>query len=126
MLELLRGFTPLGAQMTMVGGGSRSPLWLQIFADAYGMEVVKTSVDQEAAALGAAALGAVGCGVWKDFSRVDEAHQVRARLRPHEGNARLYRALRPAFEELRASQARLGERLHALGENQEANEEDRA
>ncbi len=114
VLELLRVFTVLSGEMLMVGGGSRSPLWLQIFADVYGMEVVRTNIDQEAAALGAAALGAVGCGAWKDFARIDEVHRVRLRLRPDEGSVRRYRALRPAFESIRAFQARIGDTLHGL------------
>ena len=76
VLAVLRRFVPLGEEMLMVGGGSRSPLWRQIFADVYGMDIVKTNIDQEAASLGAAAVAAVGCGLWKDFAPVDDAHQV--------------------------------------------------
>ena len=76
VLEVLRKFVPLAAAMLMVGGGSRSVLWRQIFADVYGMECVKTNVDQEAGSLGAAALAAVGAGIWKSFDTVDEIHKV--------------------------------------------------
>jgi xylulokinase len=59
VLEIFKGLTTLSGEMTMVGGGSRSPLWLQIFADVYGMDVVKTNIDQDAGSLGAAS-GATG------------------------------------------------------------------
>jgi xylulokinase len=119
VLELLRGYTGAvegdgGGEMVMVGGGSKSPLWLQIFADVYEMDVVKTNVDQDAGSLGAAALGAVGCGLWPDFGRIDEIHRVQSRHRPVPERVEAYRALRPAFETLRESQARLGDILHAL------------
>ena len=113
VLELLKGYGGTdAAEMVMVGGGSKSPLWLQIFADIYEMDVLKTNVDQDAGSLGAAALGAVGCGLWRDFRRIDEIHRVQERYRPIPENVRRYRALRPAFEALRISQANLGEMLH--------------
>ena len=55
--------------MVVVGGGSRSPLWRQILADALQVDIVKTNVGQEAGALGAAAVAAVAAGLWDDFSR---------------------------------------------------------
>ena len=67
VLEVLRRFVPLSGEMLMVGGGSKSRLWRQIFADVYRMDCLKTNVDQEAATLGAAAVAAVGAGLWKRF-----------------------------------------------------------
>jgi xylulokinase len=55
-LDQLGRLTRLSDEMAMVGGGGRSRLWRHICADAYGVSVVKSSVDQEAAALGVAAL----------------------------------------------------------------------
>ena len=78
VLEVLRGFVPLSHEMLMVGGGSKSPFWLQIFADIYRMDCVKTNIDQDAAALGAAALAAVGAGLWKGFEKIDEVHKVQS------------------------------------------------
>ncbi len=111
VLAVLRRFAPLEPEMLMVGGGSRSPLWRQIFADVYGMNIVKTNIDQEAASLGAAAVAAVGAGLWKDFGPVDEAHRVASVEKPLEANAAVYRKLMPAFELLRRSQAALGDML---------------
>jgi xylulokinase len=108
---VLRRFVPLEPEMLMVGGGSRSPLWRQIFADVYGMDIVKTNIDQEAASLGAAAVAAVGSGLWRDFGPVDEAHRVSSVEKPLEANAAVYRKLMPAFELLRKSQAALGDML---------------
>ena len=114
VLGVLRRMVPLAPEMLMVGGGSRSPLWRQIFADVYGMECLKTSVDQDAASLGAAAVAAVGTGTWKDFGKVDEAHRVEDVRRPIPENVAEYRRLAPAFELLRRQQAELGELLRGI------------
>jgi xylulokinase len=114
VLEVLRRFVPLEREMLMVGGGSKSPLWRQIFADVYGMDIVKTNIDQEAASLGAAAVAAVGAGLWKDFAPVDAAHRVIGVEKPNEANAAIYRRLMPAFEHLRRSQAALGDMLNGI------------
>jgi len=98
----------------MVGGGSKSALWRQIFADAYGMRIVKTNIDQEAASLGAAAVAAVGTGIWKNFDPVDAIHRVASVEKPIEKNAAVYRKLMPAFEHLRTSQAALGDLLRTI------------
>jgi xylulokinase len=111
VLEVLRKFVPLSNEMLMVGGGSKSKLWRQIFADVYRMECVKTNVDQEAATLGAAAVAAVGAGIWKDFRNVDSAHRVESVERPIQENVDVYRKLMPAFECMRRNEAALGDLL---------------
>lgn len=110
-LDELRKMTALGPEMTVVGGGSRSELWRQIYADVYGIRIVKTSVDQQAAALGAAALAAVGTGHWKDFSRIDDIHQVQAVAQPDPGRQAAYERLLPIFAQASKDQSRLGDLL---------------
>jgi xylulokinase len=105
VLGILRSFTRLDDEMLLVGGGSRSALWRRIFADVYGMRVVKTNVDQDAGSLGAAAIAAVGSGVWKGFDKVDSIHHVEASEDPVPENARAYERLMPAFERARKAQA---------------------
>jgi len=115
VLEVLRKFVPLAPEMLMVGGGSKSALWRQIFADVYGMACVKTNVDQEAGSLGAAAVAAVGAGLWKSFDAVDGVHKVQDVRKPVPGNVEKYRRLMPAFELVRRHQAELGELLRGIG-----------
>jgi xylulokinase len=114
VLDVLRKFVPLAPEMLMVGGGSRSALWCQIFADVYGMACVKTNIDQEAGSLGAAAVAAVGAGLWKSFDAVDGIHRIQDVQRPVPANVEKYRRLMPAFEMLRRHQAELGELLHRV------------
>lgn len=113
-LDELRHLGGIGNEMVVVGGGSRSAMWRQILADTLEIDIVKTNVGQEAGSLGAAAVAAVGCGLWTDYHRIDEIHQVEAVSRPDPANVRVYRELLPVFQQARIDQGRLGERLASL------------
>ncbi|VGO13866.1 Xylulose kinase [Pontiella desulfatans] len=81
-LDALESVTSVGEEMLAVGGGSRNDDWMQLYADIYGKTMVRTNIDQQAAALGAAALAAVGSGLWADFSPLDAVHEVTDRKAP--------------------------------------------
>ncbi len=115
VLGILRGCTRLDREMLLVGGGSRSALWRQIFADVFGMRVLKTSVDQDAASLGAAALAAVGVGLWKDFSPVDRVHTAQAVEDPIPEHVQAYARLMPVFERARVEEAAICQLLQETG-----------
>jgi len=109
-IDELRGLCRVADEMVAVGGGSQSPLWQQIYADAMNIKVVKTNVGQEAGSLGAAAVAAVGAGLWSGFSKIDEVHQVESVAHPSE-QAGVYEKLLPIFRHAAGSQARLGDML---------------
>ena len=113
-LDELRRLAEVAGEMVVVGGASRSPLWRQIFADALEIDILKTNVGQEAGSLGAAAVAAVGCGLWRDFTPIDDIHQLEAVSRPEPTNVRVYRALLPAFRQARQELGRLGDALAAV------------
>jgi xylulokinase len=113
-LDGLRQMTTVSDEMLVVGGGSRSSLWRQIFADVYSMRIVKTNIDQQAAALGAAALAAVGAGLWPDFEIVEKIHQVQEIITPRAENAALYERMLPVYVQSVTSLAALGEKIAAL------------
>ncbi len=96
------------AEITVGGGATRSPLWLQIHADTARLPVVVPEV-AEAPSLGCAVLAAYGVGV---FASIDEgiAAMVRPgrRVEPDPANAARYEAiyhryaaLYPALKEVR-------------------------
>jgi xylulokinase len=69
----------LGAdEIRVVGGGARSPLWLQMKADVTGRRVRVLTID-ESTALGAAMLAGVGAGTFRDL---DEAVAALTTLEP--------------------------------------------
>lgn len=118
-LDELRKLTPLGREMTVVGGGSRSALWRQIYADIYNLDIVKTNIDQQAAALGAAAVAAVGTGLWKDFSRIDQIHTVESVAKPNAANRAMYDQLQPIYALACKFQSQLGRELAKAGARNE-------
>jgi xylulokinase len=68
----------VGDEIRVVGGGARSPLWLQMKADVTG-RAVRVMASDESTALGAAMLAGVGAGT---FSGLDEAVERLATLEP--------------------------------------------
>lgn len=97
--------------ITMAGGATKSPLWLQMHADATGLEVVVNEC-AEAPLLGAACLAAVGAG---HFASVHEAVAAMVRpaqrIKPDMGRAAQYDALFGVYEQVLP---RAGPVLHAL------------
>ena len=96
----LASLTDLNKKLLVVGGGSKSPQWLQMFADIFGTTVVKGSIDQEAGSLGAAALAAVGTGLWEDFSPVKKVNITMAEYEPDREIQVVYQKELAAFERI--------------------------
>lgn len=114
VLDQLRQLSEVGDEMLVVGGGSRSTLWRQILADAMGIRIVKSNVGQAAGSLGAAAVAAVGAGVWNDFQPIEQAHQVESIAEPNPEHAAIYDKLLPVFRQASIDQSRLGDALAAI------------
>jgi xylulokinase len=107
----LRRLTNVREELLLFGGGAKSPVWRQIFADVYNCVVVKSKIDQETAAFGAAALAAVGTGLWRDFSKIRELHQIEDRSEPNPAHVAVYESLLPVFRRAAACQQELGAML---------------
>lgn len=108
-LKALERITDVSPEIIAVGGGSRSDLWMQIYADLYNKQVVRTNIGQQAAALGAAAVALVGAGLWGDFSQIDEIHKVQDVRKPIPANQKRYAPLTAIFEKLNRHQAEIGD-----------------
>jgi xylulokinase len=113
-LDVLRKYCQIQDEILFVGGGSKSKLYLQIFADVYNTPILKTNIDQDAGALGAAAIAAVGCGLWKDFNKIDEIHKTEEIVEPDPENNRKYEKLLPVFEYASECQANISDALRAI------------
>jgi xylulokinase len=108
-LDALERIAHVSSEMIAVGGGSRSDLWMQIYADLYGKDMVRTNIGQQAAALGAAAVASVGVGLWDDFSRIEQIHEVQDVRKPIAANRTQYEKLLPIFARLTRDQADVGD-----------------
>jgi xylulokinase len=113
-LDELRRLTGVADEMTVVGGISQSKLWRQMLADVYQMNIVKTNIDQQAAALGAAALAAVGTGLWSDFEIIDEIHAVEEIAKPIPENSAAYAKLLPIYKKASQMHSEIGDMLAAV------------
>jgi xylulokinase len=76
-LELLRDVGVEATVARVSGGGARSELWLEIVASVLGLPLERTAVE-EGAAYGAALLGGLRAGVWRN---ADEAVAACVRVR---------------------------------------------
>ncbi|MGV9194151.1 xylulokinase [Microbacterium sp. MC2] len=74
-LTLMRSLSGTTEDLLISGGGSRSEVWNRIYADILRTPLLRTRVDQQAAALGAATIAFVGLGVWDGYTRADQAHR---------------------------------------------------
>ena len=110
----LNKYVPCDGEMLLCGGGSKSPLWRQIFADVYNVNILKTNIDQDAASLGAAAIAARGCGLWEDYSRIESLHKMESLERPVSENAEKYQALYGVFKKWTDALADFGDDMQEL------------
>jgi xylulokinase len=97
-------------QMLIVGGGSKSPFWRQLFADIYGMNITESLVGENAGSLGAFACAAIGAGIWKDFKPLIGLNKPITTLYPREENKALYsEKIYPKFRKLNSYMSEFAE-----------------
>lgn len=99
--EILEAYAAMGLELReirLAGGATKSPLWCQIQADVYGTPTTVLR-EGECAVLGAAILGAVGAGVYKDVAEgVAKTVHVVDRYEPDADNHERYTELFGVFK----------------------------
>jgi xylulokinase len=111
-LNFLSKYANISEEILFTGGGSKSSVWMQIFADVFNKKIIKTNIDQDAASIGAAAAAARAMGLWKDYAVVPQLHQIQTRVSPQEENTTKYAALLPVFIHMNEVIADLGGYIH--------------
>jgi len=94
-------------ELRCIGGGAKSPIWLQLKADLFGREV-KTVEVSEATCLGAAILAGVGIGEYanaaeaaRELVKVKETYEPRPELaEEYERRFEIYRQIYPTLAPL--------------------------
>lgn len=99
-LDILQAECPQIKEMLIVGGGAKSPFWMQLFANIYNLPIEKSNIDQSAATLGAAALAFNGAGLWSDYSRIDTLHNEKQIYLPESISDRYTNDLLPKFQNI--------------------------
>ncbi len=90
ILDIFRGQIPI-SEITVIGGGAKGDVWRRIMADVYQADILKPDYLEEATSMGAAIIGGVGCGVFKDFDAASRFIEIRDRTRPDPAMAAVYR-----------------------------------
>lgn len=100
--------------LVLSGGGSKSDLCMQIFADVFNIPVERNVV-RDGAGLGAAICVAVACRVYPSFDEAS-SHMVRRRDRfePNPANVALYQQLRSVSAEITAQTDAILEKTHRI------------
>jgi len=91
------------------GGGSASPLWRQMMADAFELPVYTMSAASEGGAYGAMMVAGVGAGVWASLDEAISVLKVETETLPNPVNraayqdafgkySALYHALKPVYD----------------------------
>jgi xylulokinase len=99
MYHKLARLVELEELILMVGGGSNSPDWRQMFADVFNRPFARANVGQDAASLGAAAVAAVGSGLWDDFRQVGDLIQYVEIARPDQAAVTRYQTVLSVYEQ---------------------------
>jgi xylulokinase len=63
-------------ELTIIGGGSRNPFWMQLIADISFRQITTINLKQEANCFAAAQCAGVGVGVYEDFNEVKKLFRV--------------------------------------------------
>lgn len=112
-LEILREQVEVSDRFLFCGGGSKSKIWMQMFADIFNAQVIKTNIDQDAAALGAAAICARATGCWTDYTGIPALHQVQHTFCPDPERVQSYQRLLKQFIHVNNVLADLGDYMSA-------------
>lgn len=99
-IEFLKKNINLQDEILFCGGGSKSSVWLQIFADVLDMKILKTNIDQDTASLGAAAVIAKGMGWIKDYEIIGMVHSREALYLPDLEHVKQYKKIAEKFNRL--------------------------
>jgi xylulokinase len=99
-LDVVRSVGAVPAVGRASGGGARSELWLRIVASVLELPVERVAVE-EGAAFGAAMLGGIAGGVWRDAADAAEACvRPHGRVDPEPGWVEAYREQRERYRGL--------------------------
>ena len=114
MHHKLSKLVALDDPILMVGGGSNSRAWRQIFVNIFNKPFARANVGQEAASLGAAAVAAVGSGLWNDFSVVDNILKHEEITQPDSQTVERYAKLLATYEQTWMPLSRIAELMRTI------------
>lgn len=98
ILEILRTQVEI-KEIVAIGGGAKGSIWRQIMADIFNAKILVPSLLEEAGSMGAAIIGGVGVGLFKDFNVIDKFLEINAVHEPDPEAVAKYRNIKEIFDE---------------------------
>ena len=83
-----------------IGGGARGKPWMQIMADVTHRKIETVRDPQEAGAVGAALVAAVGLGIYPDFKSLKKVVKVDRAFEPQPENSEIYDTLFHSYQKV--------------------------
>lgn len=77
-------------EIVIAGGGAKSPLWRQIFADIFNLPVKTVYGSAEGGSFGAAIVAGVGCGIWDSLKNAASIIKPQSTTLPNPLNLPIY------------------------------------
>ena len=96
-LDILRTKIDI-SEITVVGGGAKGAVWRQIMADIYNARILVPTLHEEGSSMGAAVIGGVGAGIYKDFSAIGKFIQIEHIHEPNPNAMKEYETAKKAFD----------------------------
>lgn len=116
-LKLIIDILDVSDGLTVIGGGAKNKVWLQILADIWQKEVVVLEYLEEATSLGAAICGGIGIGLFKDFTVIKELNKEVLALQPRKEFAKIYDELYSVFQDSYNALAPIYKKISGLSLN---------
>lgn len=98
--------------LRVIGGVARSEPWMQILSDVTCRRVETVRDPQEAGAVGAALVAAIGLGIYPSFEALKDVVKVDKVFEPQEENRKVYDSLFHSYQEAYRSLRRFYKRLN--------------
>lgn len=108
-VNYLQEHVEIADEILFCGGGSKSDIWMQMFADIFDRKILRTNIDQDAASVGAAAICAKAAGLWTDYTHIKELHHTQKYFIPDKEHVCKYRPILKTFEHVSDIIADLGD-----------------
>lgn len=97
-VEALESRLDICEPICAVGGGAKSEIWLNMYANILDKNIRSGAVLRDTAALGAAGLAFRGCGLWTGYEKIVEAQKNGTLFMKDVDTAWQYRKMRSRFE----------------------------
>lgn len=85
---------------TIIGGGAKNNLWVQILADMFGIPMARPANMQHVGAWGAAIIAGVGTGLYSGFEEISGKLETESRFEPDPSIHEVYREKLPDIEKI--------------------------